>query len=338
MAELVTRGLDELLLEPSNGADWIVEDLIAVGLHLLVGPPKVGKSWLSLLLALSVSAGDPFLGFATSKAGVLYLALEDTFERVKQRSWRLVDEARGELRFAVASEGVATGLIAQLRAHLAAFPGTRLVIVDTFQMIRPASRFENPYAADYRDLSPLKEFADANALACVVVHHTRKASNSDVLNTVSGTTGITGCADSTMVLSNVSRAAGNATLTVAGRDREFMEMKVRFSNCRWELVGVTSREELEERDVPDDVLRVIDFMSGHAPSWRGTATELYSEAGVECVSVATFGKHLAQHADFMLERGIDYGRVHAAHGSVLSLRSIDVASGEEWSNAGKAKG
>lgn len=71
MGELVTRCLEELLLEPPRGTDWVVEDLISVGLHLLVGPPKVGKSWLSLLLALCVSAGEPFLGFATAKAGVL---------------------------------------------------------------------------------------------------------------------------------------------------------------------------------------------------------------------------------------------------------------------------
>ena len=297
-----------------------MEDFISVGLHLLVGPPKVGKSWLSLLLALSVSAGEPFLGFATSKADVLYLALEDTFERVKQRSWKLVDEARCELFFAVASEGVATGLVPQLQAHLAAHRDTRLVIVDTFQMVRPASKFESPYAADYRDLTPLKAFADANGIALVAVHHTRKMGDSDVLNTVSGTTGITGCADSTMVLSNVSRADGNATLTVAGRDREFAELRVRFRDCRWELVGVTSREELEEREVPDDVLRVLDFMAGRASGWQGTATELLEAVGAGGVTVAAFGKHLAQHAGFMLDRGVAYSMAHAAHGSVLTLR------------------
>lgn len=50
-------------------------------------------------------------------------------------------------------------------------------------------------------------------------------------------------------------------MTVAGRDIEFQEFKLRFKDCRWELVEKTSVEELEGRDVPDFVLRVIDFMA-----------------------------------------------------------------------------
>ena len=148
-----------------------------------------------------------------------------------------------------------------------------LVIIDTFQMVREPSR-DSAYAADYADLSPLKRLADDSGIAVVVVHHTRKMGDADVFNTVSGTTGITGCADSTMVLSNVNRADGNATLSIAGRDREFIELKVRFRQCRWNLIEVTSQEELEERDVPDDVLRTLDYMAGRLGQWQGTSTDL----------------------------------------------------------------
>lgn len=80
-------------------------------------------------------------------------------------------------------------------------------------------------------------------------------------------------------LAFISRADGNATLTVAGRDRELAELRVRFRACRWELVGVTSREELEEREAPDDVLRVLDFMAWPASGWQGTATDLLAAVG-----------------------------------------------------------
>lgn len=33
-----------------------------------------------------------------------------------------------------------------------------------------------------------------------------------------------------------------------------------MNDCEWELIEKTSKEELEEREVPDDVLRVLDFM------------------------------------------------------------------------------
>lgn len=324
MGKLATFTLGEILQEVEEADDWIVEEFITTGLHLLVGPPKVGKSWLSLGMGIAVCQGDPFLGFATNKSKVLYLALEDPRKRIKKRAWKLLDETTGELHFATAAEKVGSGLIPQVEDHLAAHPGTGLVIIDTFQMVREPSR-DNAYAADYADLSPLKHLADERGIAIVVVHHTRKMGDSDVFNTVSGTTGITGCADSTMVLSNVNRADGNATLSVAGRDREYMELKVRFRQCRWDLVEVTSKEELEERDVPDDVLRTVDFMAGRAAPWQGTATDLLEGIGAEGVSVAAFGKHLAQHAGFMADRGIEYRRQHTRTGTILTLSRTEEA-------------
>lgn len=112
---------------------------------------------------------------------------------------------------------------------------------------------------------------------------------------------------------------------MAGRDRELAELRVRFRACRWELVGVTSREELEEREVPDDVLRVLDFMAWRASGWQGTATDLLAAVGAGGVTVAAFGKHLAQHAGFMLYRGVAYSRAPRE----LSCRSGD-RHGGRW--------
>jgi RecA-family ATPase len=54
------------------------------GCILLAGPPKVGKSWLTLGLGLSVASGGKALGRIDVTAGqVLYLALEDTPRRLK---------------------------------------------------------------------------------------------------------------------------------------------------------------------------------------------------------------------------------------------------------------
>lgn len=320
MSELETFSLAEILQEPQEETDWIIEDFITTGLHLLVGPPKVGKSWLSLQMGIVVSEGGSLLGFPSVKAGVLYLALEDTRRRIKQRAWKLIDEATGDLEFATVSDKVLSGLIPQIEHHLAKHNATKLAIIDTFQMIRE-SKNDSAYASDYNDLTPLKQLADRRSIAIVVVHHTRKMGDSDVFNTVSGTTGITGCADSTMVLSNVNRADGNGTLSITGRDRGFIELKVRFQQCRWELVGVTSQEELEERDVPDDVLRVVDYMTT-SMEWRGTATQLLSAVQADGVSVAAFGKHLAQHSQFMANRGISYHRKHTREGNILTLTRI----------------
>ncbi len=51
--------------QPLRPPPFIVDRLLAQGLHLLAGSPKVGKSWLALWLAVTVAKGEPVWGMAT---------------------------------------------------------------------------------------------------------------------------------------------------------------------------------------------------------------------------------------------------------------------------------
>ena len=66
---------------------WAIVGLLLEGVALLVAKPKVGKSWLVLQLALIVALGhQEFLGEMAEEPGeVLYLALEDSQRRLKER-------------------------------------------------------------------------------------------------------------------------------------------------------------------------------------------------------------------------------------------------------------
>lgn len=316
------------LQQPSTDPVWVVEDLIASGVHILAGPPKVGKSWLVLDLGLCVTEGRPFWGYATRMSPVLYLCLEDTISRIQRRLWMLTDEASECFHFAISAEKISTGLEEQLEGFMATEPRTKLVVLDTLQVVRSPSK-ENAYASDYGDINTLKRFADRHELAILVIHHTRKQDSNDMVASVSGTHGISGSADSTMVLKKNTRSSDNATFSITGRDVEYQELRLRFHDCRWELTEKTSRDELEERDIPDAVLRVLDFMTAHPGNWQGTATKLLGEAGIEDVTVAVLGKYLAQHQAFLASRGIGYSRHHEREGNILSLDHIDFGEGGE---------
>lgn len=318
MRKLETVDAQWLIQQPFTRPSWVIDDLLTAGLSLLVGSPKSGKSWMALKMALCVSTGTPFWDLETHECDVLYLCLEDTKSRVQQRLWKLTDEASPRLHIATAADKITGDLIPQLQDFAKGHPDTRMVIVDTLQMARKASG-DNAYAADYSDMNALKRFADERGIAVLCIHHSRKMGDSDVFNTVSGTNGITGAADCTMVLSNLNRSAHRATLSVTGRDVEFQEYKIRMNDCVWELIEKTSREELEEREVPDDVLRVLDFMMTRPIDWQGTTTELYTQVGLETVSVPAFGKHLAQNRDFLEDRGIAFERTRTREGSIISL-------------------
>jgi len=208
----------------------------------------------------------------TMEGDVLYLCLEDTFCRIQDRLFRLTDEASGRLHFAVASCKLSDGLIVQLEDYLKDYPDSRLIVIDTLQKVRTASK-DNAYASDYGDISLIKDFADRHSLAVIVVHHIRKQNDSDVFNKVSGTTGLTGSADATFVLEKEKRASDTAKLYVTGRDTPYQEYTLRFRDCRWELVERKTQEQLAKETIPDVLFRLVDFMRDKE-EWIGTATEL----------------------------------------------------------------
>src|SRR5699024_10960326 len=167
--------------------------------------------------------------------------------------------ASGRRHFAGASCTLSDGLIVQLEDYLNDYPASRLIVIDTLQKVRTASK-DNAYASDYGDISLIKDFADRHSLAVIVVHHIRKQNDSDVFNKVSGTTGLSWSADATFVLEKESRAYDTARLYLTGRDTPYQEFVLRFRDCSWELVERKTQEELAKEAILDVLFRLVEFM------------------------------------------------------------------------------
>src|SRR5215213_1407987 len=69
---------------------YAVPGVIPEGSVLLVGAPKIGKSWLVLTIALAAAAGGQALSIQVPKRPVFYLALEDGDRRLQDRCRRLL--------------------------------------------------------------------------------------------------------------------------------------------------------------------------------------------------------------------------------------------------------
>ena len=304
--------------------------LIPTGLTLFCGSQKIGKSWLMLKLCLCVSQGIPLWDMPTREGDVLYLCLEDTFCRIQDRLFRLTDEASERLHFAVASDKLSDGLIVQLEDYLKEYPDSRLIVIDTLQKVRTASK-DNAYASDYGDISLIKDFADRHSLAVIVVHHIRKQNDSDVFNKVSGTTGLTGSADATFVLEQENRASNAAKLYVTGRDTPYQEFTLRFRDCSWELVERKEQEQIERESIPDILFRLVKFMQGRE-EWTGTATELLEQMGETGMPPNIMTKRLNEYrASFLSENNIRYGyhRKKGCREISLTRRSGDGGDGDD---------
>ena len=233
---------DEIMATDFPEPRFAVPGIVPEGLSLLVGAPKLGKSWLTLNLGIAVASGGRALGKIPTDAGeVLYLALEDGPRRLKGRLTMALgnDPAPSGLHFATEWPPLDDGGADEVSAWLDLHPDTRLVVVDVIARLRSPVRDRNDrYLADYLVAEQIKKVADQHNVAIVAVHHTRKAAAEDFLESVSGTNGLAGAADSIVVLKR-SRGQADATLHVTGRDIEEQELALRFASeiGTWSLLG-----------------------------------------------------------------------------------------------------
>ena len=228
MKKLETMTAEQLQSAPYSPEPFLVEELLPEGLHILAGAPKIGKSWLALWLCLCVAQGQPLWNFAVTQGEVLYLSLEDSYRRIQSRLFDLTDDAPQTLHFAIMADTLKHGLEQQIEQFLMEHPTTKLVVIDTLQRVRGTGSDSNLYANDYQDIGILKQLADRRHIAILLIHHLRKLHDDDPMNMISGSTGLSGAADSTFVLQKNSRLANIASLHCTGRDIPDRTLKLEF--------------------------------------------------------------------------------------------------------------
>jgi hypothetical protein len=202
--------------------EWVIEDVLPIGVTLLVGKPKKRKSWMGLGMCVAVTAGRKAFGVKDVRQGrALYLALEDNYKRLKSRLTKVLngEPAPEGLRFGVEWPRMDQGGTERLEAYLKDNPDTSLVVIDTLAKIRKPARGQSIYAEDYAALEPLLPLAQKYSVAIVVVYHLRKAAAADPLDEISSSTGLTAGVDGFLILRRTPDSKG-PTLYVDGRDIE----------------------------------------------------------------------------------------------------------------------
>ena len=301
----------------------IIPGLLYVGLTILASRPKDGKSFMSIKLGLCLALGLGFLGLPAVQCGVLILALEDTLDRIRDRLAGLPYEKNGLLHFATSSGGLPSALFQELDDQLAAFPDIRVVVVDTLQKIRHRTG-DVGYNADYEDLGRLKEYADERGIAILLLHHTRKSEAGTEYDRISGTSGITGVADTMMVL---TRNGEDAKLLVKGREFEEREFDLAFNGGDWGLADEAAVRERAVLALPDGARRVIDLM-GVCDDWTGTCKELLETIKAPNITERALSQQLRDGTEALSKMGISLAWSRTNRGSVVSLTKRNDSPGE----------
>lgn len=230
---------------------WAVAGLLPQGLALLAGKPKAGKSFMALCIAIAVASGGTALGKVGVDAGiVLYLALEDSDRRLKNRMAQMMGDDVFPSKLATVTEWprMDAGGAELLDEWIGNHPGTRLVIIDTLAKVRPQrGRAGNVYDEDYEAAAMIKGVADKHEICILVLHHLRKMTGDDPLDMISGTLALPGAADAILILLRTGTAADiDAKLHVTGRDMESSDLAMRFWRERttWEIAGDWDEESM----------------------------------------------------------------------------------------------
>src|SRR5262249_12897165 len=129
------------------------------------------------------------------------------------------------------------GGIDDIKDWASSAPMPRLVILDILAGVRPERNSRDTlYDGDYKALRELHDWANEIGIAVLVLHHTRKMQADDPIDTIPGSLGLAGCADTSAILSRNNKGT---TLYVRGRDVEEQEYAVSFSpeTCRWTILG-----------------------------------------------------------------------------------------------------
>ncbi|MDT0270025.1 AAA family ATPase [Streptomyces sp. DSM 44915] len=269
---------DELMRTEFPEPKWAVPGILSEGVNLLAGPPKVGKSWLSLGLGLSVAAGGQAMDSIAVEGGpVLYLALEDTPRRLKTRMGKILggQPAPPGLTLATTCPPLPQGGGEAIAQWLERNPTARMVVIDVFAKMRGVSApGSSAYDADYAAVGHAKRLADHYGVAVVLVHHVRKAGSDDFLTEVSGTNGLAGAADATLVLKR-SRGQADGVLHVTGRDVDEAEYALQFHAAAgaWQLLDGPVAEHTVH-DTRAAILRFVRANPGARPKDIAAATDL----------------------------------------------------------------
>ena len=144
---------------------------------------------------------------------------------------------------------------------------------------------------------------------------------------ISGTTGLLGCADGSLLMQKKKRTALEATIDVVGRDQQdqILYLSKDPDTQIWNL----DRTETElHREPPDPVLEAVArLVTPEQPEWTGSPSELAEKLNIGMAANALTKYLNIKHGRLKDEYGISYENKakHSGRRVTLTLMPLDAA-------------
>jgi phage/plasmid primase-like uncharacterized protein len=244
--------------------DFLIQGLIpAVGVSILGGHPKTGKSWMALNFIRCLSRNElVFNEFYSQQVGIYYLSLEDNTSRLKSRLQKIYEEDNPEVSNLEIKTHIASSIngnydfLDELRKEIESRPDIKLIIIDPFQKIRGTNdRKSDAYQADYKDMSALKDLADEFEISILLIHHLKKDKNLSeaCLSSLNGSMGLSGAADSILLL---TKENDTYSLKITGKDIEERTLVLTLDQESF-IFSVAAEEQTMNKGLQDEILEIL---------------------------------------------------------------------------------
>ncbi len=222
----------ELLNAQFTDPNWLVPGIIPIGLTILGGRPKIGKSFFAIDLAISKANGGVFLGRNLVAGKVLYLALEDRPRRIKERLIMLKAPEETQTRFDFEFPNLDQGGFNKL-TDLIEENEVSLVVIDTLS--RVFGRLDQDELGSMSEtFGKLHDISLDLGIAILGLDHHRKPNgfSHDPVDDILGSTGKSAPLDTVLGLYR-DRGSRDAKLMIVGRDVDDQEYRLIWDSVKW---------------------------------------------------------------------------------------------------------
>ena len=257
----LSTGIDMVKLRTENipPLQFAIKPILPEGLTLFCGRAKSMKSWTMLLICYAVQNGLKFMDHETVQGDCLYLALEDSKRRLKDRELKLKLNNLTPPYIDVEAPYLDMGLEESLQNWIDSVPNPRLICIDTLARVKNRTGFNKAgtaYDHDNETLRNIQKLSIQNAVATTMVSHLNKAPQDYAFDKITGSTGLQGICDAMWL---VERGEHGTQSTLIGRGRDIMDFEYSLNwnqeTWRYDWVG-----NLQEVKLSDNRKEVLDTM------------------------------------------------------------------------------
>lgn len=297
----------ELLHQASADSNFIIDTLIPIGVTLLGGAPKSGKTLLAMQLGMALSSGSPFLGLETKKVKALYLAIEDSQQSFHERYHQFNSDLNANCLFRF---GQTT--LEELEIILREHPDIGCVVIDTFALFRKNKEIQ--YQQEYEEIKQIRELALRFQCAMILIHHTKKSYNSkEPFNGFLGSSGLTAGVDAMIILERTSQQK-RAVLSVTGKNQASHQLSLALDE---HLVWCATETETDDEDVDPNIIIVMNHIY-KVKQFKDTMQNLCAQLGLK-LTPNQLSKRLADHEEVLRANGIEMKRIRSQSKRIICL-------------------